>query len=337
LRKAGPAALMKVVATGVRSLCEHSVRVPMTSKSEPSRQRLPSAEWPTVGLALVIYATWILTTLFHTRIGLPLTLLLGAWTTAWHNSLQHEVIHGHPTRSQRLNTLLAIAPLSLWLPFESYRRSHLAHHRTEHLTDPDHDPESRYPKSGEGAGGDVAQVAYRLQSTLSGRLILGPPIEAIRFLAGEAGGLARGDLVRWRLWGAHAVLVAGILVWLTLVCRMSLCEYVLCFVYPGAALSLIRSFAEHQPDLNPAHRVAIVEDAPVLGLLFLNNNLHAAHHDQPSASWYRLPSLYRRERGRLLAANGGLVYAGYAEVFRRYWRRPQSRVATFEPVRVGGE
>jgi fatty acid desaturase len=84
----------------------------------------------------------------------------------------------------------------------------------------------------------------------------------------------------------------------------------------------VRSFAEHRADANPDHRVAVVEGAPLLGLLFLNNNLHAAHHDRPGLAWHRLPSFYAQERERLLAANGGLVYAGYAQVFRRYLLRP---------------
>jgi len=108
----------------------------MTSDPQTTHPLRTRVEWPTVALSLAIYTTWILTTLYHARIGLALTILVGAWTTAWHNSLQHEIIHGHPTRWRRLNTLLAVAPLSLWLPFESYRQSHLAHHNGDlHVTE----------------------------------------------------------------------------------------------------------------------------------------------------------------------------------------------------------
>jgi fatty acid desaturase len=103
---------------------------------------------------------------------------------------------------------------------------------------------------------------------------------------------------------------------------MSLGRYILCFVYPGLMLSLIRSFAEHRAEPAPGHRVAIVERAPVFGLLFLNNNLHAAHHAWPGLAWWRLPQHYRRHRAALLAGNGGLVYDGYAEVFARFFLRP---------------
>src|SRR6266478_8011484 len=61
-----------------------------------------------------------------------------------HSSLQHEIVHGHPTRWSGLNRLLAIVPLSLWMPYERYRRSHRVHHIDQRLTDPLDDPESYY-------------------------------------------------------------------------------------------------------------------------------------------------------------------------------------------------
>ena len=62
-------------------------------------------------------------------------------------SLQHEIIHNHPTRWRRLNRALGTWPLVLWLPFEIYRRTHLQHHNDNRLTDPLEDPESYYHTS----------------------------------------------------------------------------------------------------------------------------------------------------------------------------------------------
>jgi fatty acid desaturase len=62
----------------------------------------------------------------------------------------------------------------------------------------------------------------------------------------------------------------------------------------------------------------VVENSRLLGLLFLHNNLHVVHHDAPAVPWYRLPRLYRDNRAAVLAMNGGLVYAGYGDVFRRF-------------------
>jgi fatty acid desaturase len=79
--------------------------------------------------------------------------------------------------------------------------------------------------------------------------------------------------------------------------------------------------------------VAVVERAPLMGLLFLNNNLHALHHAQPGLAWHRLPGRYRRNRAAILAANGGLVYAGYREVFARFLLRPHDQ--TVHPELAG--
>jgi fatty acid desaturase len=156
-------------------------------------------------------------------------------------------------------------------------------------------------------------------------LLLGPFIEIGVFWLAEAGRVVRREPGRLRLWVLHGLAAALVIGWLTLACHMSLWLYLACFVYPGAALSLLRSYAEHRADPTPEHRVAIVERAPVLGLLFLHNNLHVAHHDRPGAPWHQLPTLYARDRERLLSLNGGLVYDGYGEIVRRFLLRPHDR------------
>ncbi len=105
------------------------------------------------------------------------------------------------------------------------------------------------------------------------------------------------------------------------VAGMPLWQYLLGFVYGGTALSLIRSFAEHKAEAEVEKRTAIVESSPVLGLLFLYNNLHVVHHKWPTVPWYRLPRLYREHRDALVRENGGLLYSGYGEVFRRFFLR----------------
>jgi fatty acid desaturase len=243
---------------------------------------------------------------------------VGGWLLAWHGSLQHEVIHGHPTPWRRMNALIGLVPLSLWLPFERYRRSHLAHHATERLTEPGSDPETRYVSPPTTRLGHVRLAVARLEATLLGRMLLGPLFDLARFFGGEVVAFGRAPRDSLRIWAVHLAAAVPVLLWLTVVCRMSLVDYGLTFLFPGAALTLLRSFAEHRADEVPARRVAVVERAPVLGLLFLNNNLHAAHHVRPGLAWFRLPEHYARERDALLSANGGLVYGGYREVFARY-------------------
>ena len=87
-----------------------------------------AVEWPTLLVAAVIYGGYgLLTFTYHS---LPWWLLLpaGGFLLAWHGSLQHEVVHGHPTRWRWLNRALVFPSLWPWMPFEVYADTHLRHH-----------------------------------------------------------------------------------------------------------------------------------------------------------------------------------------------------------------
>ena len=134
-----------------------------------------------------------------------------------------------------------------------------------------------------------------------------------------------GDMLLRRIWAQHLIGCAGIVLWLYAVCGMDLLAYAALFLYPGTALMMVRSFAEHKAESAVSKRSAIVENSPVLGLLFLNNNLHAVHHANPTLPWYRLPDYYRANRAAILEGNGGLLYKGYLDVFRRFLVTPHDQ------------
>jgi fatty acid desaturase len=285
--------------------------------------RRRAVEWPTVALAGIIYGGWAALTYWHETLPAWLTVLLGAGLIAWHSSLQHETVHFHPTRWRRVNFALAFAPLSLWLPYARFPMTHLVHHRDEALTDPFDDPESFYLTAAQWRRKrPLARALLRAQTTLLGRLTIGPAWIVGRFLLAEARAIAGGDRERARIWTAHLAGVAAVLYWLIAICHMSPIFYVTAIVYPGTALLLLRSFAEHRAAPGISERIAIVENAWILGPLFLFNNLHAAHHERPELAWYELPAWYRANRERLIRANGGLVYDGYGEVARRFLLAP---------------
>ena len=110
-------------------------------------------------------------------------------------------------------------------------------------------------------------------------------------------------------------------------CGIPFWQYVLFLAYPGIALMLVRSFCEHQAAETEGERTIIVEASPFWALLFLNNNLHVAHHTRPRLPWYELPAYYRAERDALIAKNNGYRMNGYGEIFRRYFFRPKEPVA----------
>jgi fatty acid desaturase len=126
-----------------------------------------------------------------------------------------------------------------------------------------------------------------------------------------------------RVWLGHAMGVALVLAWVCGVCRIGLWAYVLCFIYPGTSLTLVRSLAEHRAAERPEDRTAVVERGGLLALLFLNNNLHVLHHERPWLPWYVLPAQWRLARQDFLGARHGPVYRGYMDVARRYALRPQ--------------
>ncbi|MBX3229067.1 MAG: fatty acid desaturase [Labilithrix sp.] len=274
----------------------------MTGRSPTTRSALGAwfmrVHGPTWIVAVTIYGSWIGLTLAHARVPLPMLAVLGGVVIAWHGSLQHETIHGHPSGPRWLGRALGAPPLSLWLPYEIYRDTHRRHHATHRLADPAHDPE-----------------APTEQSAL-GRLVLGPPRTIGAFLWSELGAVVRGEPGHRRAWALHALAVALVLLWLVVVARLPLWKYVLAFVYPGASLTLLRSFAEHRADVVPERRTTVVEAGLFFRLLFLNNNLHVAHHAAPRAPWFELPRLWAEQRASVAARAPDLIHAGYSAIVR---------------------
>src|SRR3954469_9833197 len=117
---------------------------------------------------------------------------------------------GTPTANPRAkhrarNTALAGVPVGVWLPFESYRTSHLIHHRDERLTDPLDDPESRYwTPDGWKELGPIGQWLVALQTTLLGRLVIGPFWSMGRFWMDEFRTIRAGNRAALAVWGWHA-------------------------------------------------------------------------------------------------------------------------------------
>ena len=294
--------------------------------------RHPRVEVPTLLVAAAIYGGFGLVTWHFHDWPRVLTLPLATILIAWHGSLQHEPIHGHPFRSRRLHTLLGGVQLSLWIPYAIYRRSHLYHHRFDGriLTDPWQDPESYYLKPGALARSSAPVRALRMaNTTLLGRMLVGPAISVGTFLAGEARALAAGDRRAWRIWLWHALACIPLLGWVIGICHISLLAYLACFVYPGTSLSLLRSFAEHRANADLAERTAVVEANPLISTIFLYNNYHVVHHTWPGLPWYAIGSVWRQMKSRgedAAVRRAGLFYpGGYVEIARCYLLSPVIR------------
>jgi fatty acid desaturase len=281
------------------------------------------AEWPTWLLIATIYGGWFATLACWQRIGPWVGTAAMVWWCAWYMSLQHELIHGHPTRFPWLNGLFGLAPLAIWYPYRLYRESHLRHHVDAHLTLPALDTESYYvaPAAWAGMGAPLRSL-YWFNKTFVGRLLVGPALSVGAMLADALRQPLRGDWRHVPMWLAHLGMVAALLWWVQRLSGVPPWYYLLAIGYPAQSLAMVRSYYEHRPAAEHKQRIVLNEAGPVLRLLFLNNNLHLVHHDLPSLPWYLLPRVYRARRAAYNARSGGFHVRGYGELLRRHAFRP---------------
>lgn len=300
----------------------------MTDAVLPRVLTRPRIEWQTMALIGAQWFCFGVLTWFWRDLGWWIVAPLGAYLVCLHGSLQHEALHGHPTRSRLLNELLLFPPIGLWFPYRRYRKLHLQHHNDDHLTDPAVDPESRYmdPQAWSSTPGWLRPL-YVFNNSMLGRFLVGPALSSVHFVTDEARQIARGNGEIATDWALHLAGCAIVWWWVSAVCGMPLWQYVLFVAYWGNSLTMMRSYAEHRAHDQVSCRTIVVESNPVVGLLFLNNNLHAAHHENPTLPWYALPEYYRSNRTRLIERNCGYVMKGYCEIARRWGLRPKEPVA----------
>jgi fatty acid desaturase len=292
----------------------------------PARERGPSVEWQTLALIVTCYGLWFLGGTMLWQHWPAVAVVVVTLTIALHSSLQHEVLHGHPTRNAALNEALVFCSFGLVFPYRRYKRMHLQHHADERLTDPYDDPESYYRALADWERlPSWLRTLLRWNNALVGRMIVGPALMVVGFCASEFRLVVTNKPGVRRAWALHFVGLVPILVIVLGVFAMPLWAY-LAAAYAGMSLLAIRTFCEHQWTERPDGRTIIVERSP-LSLLFLNNNLHIVHHKLPAAAWYRLPALYRERRDEWQATNGGYVFPNYFAILRAYGFRPKEPVA----------
>ena len=284
-----------------------------------------SVEWITLGLILGTMALWVLVTLWLAAHAPVLAVLAAGVLIAFHSSLQHEVIHGHPTPWRRLNEALVWPALGLVVPYARFRDSHLDHHLDSNLTDPFDDPESNFMDGGDWERLPRAlKAVLRVNNTLLGRMAIGPLVGQLWFLASDLRAMRAGDARVLSGWLWHLPAMAVVLLWVQ-ASPMSLWSYLIA-VYIGNALLKIRTYAEHQAHELSRGRTVIIEDRGPLAFLFLNNNFHVVHHVHPGLPWYALPGRFMRDPGKYLRMNRGYRFGSYAQLFRRHLLRAKDPV-----------
>ena len=248
-------------------------------------------EWPTWAAIFIVYMLWWIVLDNHEIIPFASVFLILILT--FHGSVQHELIHGHPTNNQKINDLLASPPLGLWCPYLIYKYSHLTHHDNANLTIPDSDPESYYVSEDRWDGlSKWRQKLAIFNMTLFGRLILGPFWSFVFLRRQMFKSLRRSTLSDVFIWISHELLSLTMLLFIWFFFEVNILIYIGC-AYIAQSLTLVRSFYEHRVANDPNHRSVIMKASLPMRLLFLNNSYHLVHHENPRMSWYKLPKEYR--------------------------------------------
>jgi fatty acid desaturase len=286
--------------------------------SSTSRVLKEAGEWRTLAVVIAVYGLTVLTVLRYDVLtpwlAVPMLAVLGAW----HLSMQHEVLHGHPFKNQFLNDAIGGIPVTLWIPYLAFKKDHHEHHLSD-LTNPALDNESYYVSQEQwDKAGRIRRAAWTANRTILFRMFVWTIVSTITYVLSVLKRAVRGEKGD-RLAVALHVVGLVFVVYLVSLSSMPLWQFALGTTYGGRILNAIRPFPEHKYQSGVETRTAMIMAGRFMSLLMLNNNLHVAHHDEPGVPWYRYDTLMQRVNAVQRARDAGVLYeGGYAEVFRRF-------------------
>ena len=288
------------------------------SDSSTSRVLKEAGEWRTLAVVIAVYGLTVLTVLRYDVLtpwlAVPMLAVLGAW----HLSMQHEVLHGHPFKNQFINDAIGGIPVTLWIPYLAFKKDHYEHHLSD-LTNPALDNESYYVSQEQwDKAGRIRRAAWTANRTILFRMFVWTIVSTITYVLSVLKRAVRGEKGD-RLAVALHVVGLVFVVYLVSLSSMPLWQFALGTTYGGRILNAIRPFPEHKYQSGVETRTAMIMAGRFMSLLMLNNNLHVAHHDEPGVPWYRYDTLMQRVNAVQRARDAGVLYeGGYAEVFRRF-------------------
>jgi fatty acid desaturase len=286
--------------------------------SSTSRVLKEAGEWRTLAVVIAVYGLTVLTVLRYDVLtpwlAVPMLAVLGAW----HLSMQHEVLHGHPFKNQFINDAIGGIPVTLWIPYLAFKKDHHEHHLSD-LTNPALDNESYYVSQEQwDKAGRIRRAAWTANRTILFRMFVWTIVSTITYVLSVLKRAVRGEKGD-RLAVALHVVGLVFVVYLVSLSSMPLWQFALGTVYGGRILNAIRPFPEHKYQSGVETRTAMIMAGRFMSLLMLNNNLHVAHHEEPWVPWYRYDGLMSRVKAVERAREAGILYeGGYAEVFRRF-------------------
>ena len=286
--------------------------------SSTSRVLKEAGEWRTLAVVIAVYGLTVLTVLRYDVLtpwlAVPMLAVLGAW----HLSMQHEVLHGHPFKNQFINDAIGGIPVTLWIPYLAFKKDHHEHHLSD-LTNPALDNESYYVSQEQwDKAGRIRRAAWTANRTILFRMFVWTIVSTITYVLSVLKRAVRNEKSDRLAVALHVVGVAFV-VYLVSLSSMPLWQFALGTLYGGRILNAIRPFPEHKYQSGVETRTAMIMAGRFMSLLMLNNNLHVAHHEEPGVPWYRYDKLMQRVNAVQRARDAGVLYeGGYAEIFRRF-------------------
>jgi fatty acid desaturase len=288
------------------------------SDSSTSRVLKEAGEWRTLAVVIAVYGLTVLTVVRYDVLtpwlAVPMLAVLGAW----HLSMQHEVLHGHPFKNQFLNDAIGGIPVTLWIPYLAFKKDHHEHHLSD-LTNPALDNESYYVSQEQwDKAGRIRRAAWTANRTILFRMFVWTIVSTITYVLSVLKRAVRNEKSDRLAVALHVVGVVFV-IYLVSLSSMPLWQFALGTTYGGRILNAIRPFPEHKYQSGVETRTAMIMAGRFMSLLMLNNNLHVAHHDEPGVPWYRYDKLMQRVNAVQRARDAGVLYeGGYAEIFRRF-------------------
>jgi len=288
--------------------------------------KLGPIQWPTLAMLFFCYAGIAVVTWLGNGAWLIASIPALSLLLALHSSLQHELLHGNPFKKAWLNDLMGFPALGLFVPYQRFKTTHLAHHHDERLTDPHDDPESNYLDPAQWSRlPNWVKMMYRCNNTLAGRMLIGPIVGMGAFYKSDVIAILKGNTSILAAYIFHIIGIALASAWMIGVADWSIVSWIIAS-YGALSILRIRTFLEHTANALVPHRTAIVNDRGLLAYVFLNNNLHAVHHTHPRMPWYELPKCYRRHKDHYDQLNNHYHFANYTQVFKHYFASPKDPV-----------
>ncbi|MBO0664552.1 fatty acid desaturase [Jiella sp. MQZ9-1] len=252
----------------------------------------------TAGLAAIFHREALFGTGMNSL--LPLAILMAGLGLlyAHFTELQHELLHGHGFRSNRINRALGFfSGLFTLSSYSHYRYHHLAHHR---FLGTDRNSEFfSYPKRGLDGVGKLALAALDPSrfATVARRIAgtaLGKPVRDV-----DDRQIARHVAQEYAAYGL--ILAAGLFYTLATGDAVLLLAWIIPMVLVAEPAHFLIELPEHFGlDAHGTRDVRLntrsIEASPFLRWFTNGNNLHTAHHLMAGVPMERCPELHRLTR-----------------------------------------